>query len=276
MGIFTKLSTVIRSNINDLIARAENPEKMLNQIILDMREQLTKAKQEVAVAIADERKLKAQAEEEGRQAQEWERRAMLAVKENRDDLARQALLRHQEYGTRAQSLYETWQRQAAETERLKESLRQLNSKIEEARRKKNLLVAKQKRAEAQKRIHETMAGLSDRSAFEAFDRMAEKIEDNERRTLASAEVTAELSSGDSLETEFKALEKGETADERLIDLKRKMGLLPPAEPAEAGRLGNGEGAAKQLEAGNGSASVQEAELLEEFEELEKGEAGAGG
>jgi phage shock protein A len=276
MGIFTKLSTVIRSNINDLIARAENPEKMLNQIILDMREQLTKAKQEVAVAIADERKLKAQAEDEGRQAQEWERRAMLAVKENRDDLARQALLRHQEYAQRAQSLYETWQKQAAETERLKESLRQLNAKIEEARRKKNLLVAKQKRAEAQKRIHETMAGLSDRSAFEAFDRMAEKIEDNERRTLASAEVTEELSAGDSLEKEFKALEKGETADDRLLDLKRKMGLLPPAEPAETGQLAASAPGAKQLGDGSAAGSVQEAELLEEFEELEKGEAGAGG
>ena len=86
MGIFTKLSTVIRSNINDLIARAENPEKMLNQIILDMREQLTKAKQEVAVAIADERKLKAQAEEEMKQAQEWERRAMLAVQAQGADI----------------------------------------------------------------------------------------------------------------------------------------------------------------------------------------------
>lgn len=277
MGIFSKLSTVIRSNINDLIARAENPEKMLNQIIIDMREQLTKAKQEVAVAIADERKLKAQAEEEAKQAQEWERRAMLAVKEGRDDLARQALVRHQEYAQRAQTYYETWQRQAAETERLKDSLRQLNSKIEEARRKKNLLIAKQKRAEAQKRIHDTMAGLSDRSAFEAFDRMAERIEDNERRTLASAEVTAELSAGDALETEFKALETGhagETADERLLDLKRKMGLLPPAEPAPTQQLEEGNGT-RQLESGGQSGSVQEAELLEEFEELERGESGGG-
>ncbi|HEX6926878.1 MAG TPA: PspA/IM30 family protein [Longimicrobiaceae bacterium] len=284
MGIFSKLSTVIRSNINDLIARAENPEKMLNQIILDMREQLTKAKQEVAVAIADERKLKAQAEEEARQAQEWERRAMLAVKENRDDLARQALLRQQEYAQRAQSLYETWQRQSAETERLKESLRQLNAKIEEARRKKNLLIAKQKRAEAQKRIHETMAGLSDRSAFEAFDRMAERIEDNERRTLASAEVTAELSAGDHLEREFKALESGDNADERLIELKRKMGLLPPPEPEETAQLSSGDNGQRQLNSGSSEHPgagpsdhpVQEAELLEEFEELEKGEAGAGG
>ena len=272
MSIFAKLSTLIRSNLNDLIARAENPEKMLNQIILDMREQLTRAKQEVAVAIADERKLKAQAEEEAKQAQEWERRAMLAVRENRDDLAKQALLRQQEYGERAHQLYETWQRQAEETERLKESLRQLNAKIEEARRKKNLLVAKQKRAEAQKRIHETMAGLSDRSAFEAFDRMADRIEENERRALASAEVSEVLGS-DSLEKEFAQLETGESADVRLMELKRKMGLLPAASGGEADekRLSTGEGA-KRLPSGQADAPIHDAELLEEFEELERGEA----
>jgi phage shock protein A len=277
MGIFSKLSTLIRSNLNDLIARAENPEKMLNQIIIDMREQLTKAKQEVAVAIADERKLKAQAEEEAKQAQEWERRAMLAVREERDDLARQALVRQQEYADRARSMYETWQRQAQETERLKDSLRQLNSKIEEARRKKNLLVAKQKRAEAQKRIHETMAGLSDRSAFEAFDRMADRIEENERRTLASAEVTAELSAGDQVEQEFKQLEKGDTADSRLIELKRQMGLLPPADEGEAEEERLPSGDSKRL--GTGAAAgdhVRDAELLEEFQELERGEAQSGG
>ena len=273
MNIFNKLSTLIRSNINDMIARAENPEKMLNQIIVDMREQLTKAKQEVAVAIADERKLKAQAEEEAKQAQDWERRAMLAVKQDRDDLARQALLRQQEYGERAQSLYETWQRQAEETERLKESLRQLNAKIEEARRKKNLLIAKQKRAQAQKRIHETMAGLSDRSAFEAFDRMASRIEDNERRALAAAEVSEELS-GDPMEREFAQLEAGGDADSRLLELKQRMGILPPPPQAETPRLGNGEGA-KKLGAGQDN-SIRDAELLDEFEELERGESGRSG
>lgn len=276
MGIFSKFSTLIRSNLNDLIARAENPEKMLNQIIIDMREQLTKAKQEVAVAIADERKLKAQAEDEARQAQDWERRAMLAVKEGRDDLARQALLRHQEYAQRAQSLYETWQKQAEETERLKESLRQLNSKIEEARRKKNLLIAKQKRAEAQRRIHETMAGLSDRSAFEAFDRMAERIEGNERLALASAEVTEELSAGDQLEKEFKSLEKGDDADQRLLALKQKMGILPPPASGANGQLATGDGA-RRLAAGaertaGAEPPVRDAELLAEFEELERGES----
>lgn len=195
---------------------------------------------------------------------------MLAVREGRDDLARQALQRQQEYGERAQALYETWQRQATETERLKESLRQLNSKIEEARRKKNLLIAKQKRAEAQKRIHETMTGLSDRSAFEAFDRMAQRIEQSERLALASAEVTEELGS-DHLEKEFKQLEVNDTADARLIEMKRKMGLLPPADqPESAGELpANGQ---EQRRIGStAGGTVKDAELIEEFEELERRE-----
>jgi phage shock protein A len=240
MGIFNKLSTLVRSNLNDLIARAEDPEKMLNQVILDMREQLTKAKQEVAVAIADERRLKAQVEEEYKQSQDWERRAMLAVRQDRDDLARQALLRQQEHGERAQALHETWQKHAQETEKLKDALRQLNTKIEEARRKKNLLVAQQKRAQAQKRIHETMSGLSDKSAFDAFDRMAERIQENERRALAAAEVSDELS-GDPLEREFAALDKGSggDADMRLLDLKQKMGMLPPAPAQDTRQLPGG-------------------------------------
>jgi len=261
MNIFAKLSTVIRSNINDMIARAENPEKMLNQIILDMREQLTRAKQEVAVAIADERKLKAQVEDEHRQAKEWEKRAMIAVRENRDDLARQALVRQQEYGGRARSLHETWKRQAEETEKLKDSLRQLNSKIEEARRKKNLLVAKEKRAQAQRRIHETMSGLSDRSAFEAFDRMAERIEDTERRALAAGEVSDDLS-GDPLEKEFARLESGSEAEDLLLGLKQKMGVLSPAERKQLGA-----GKASEEERGE----IREAELLEEFDALEEKE-----
>jgi phage shock protein A len=291
MNIFNKLSTLLRSNINDMIARAENPEKMLNQIITDMREQLTKAKQEVAIAIAEERKLKAQAEEDARQAQEWERRAMLAVQNDKDELARQALIRQEEFAGRAHSLYETWQRHAEETERLKDSLRQLSLKIEEARRKKNLLIAKQKRAQAQKRIHETMAGLSDRSAFEAFDRMAQRIEDNERRALAAAEVSEDLS-GDPLERQFAQLESGGGAgtDQRLLELKRKMGMLPPAPAAETRRLGHGEGG-RRLGAGGQTevdeedeqdeqdeqGPIRDAHLLEaEFEELERGEQGKAG
>src|SRR5258706_2035678 len=96
MEILDRLSTLIKSNLNDLISRAENPEKMLNQLILDMRTQLAKAKQQVASAIADEKRLASQAEQEKKLAEEWEKRAELAVRENRDDLAKQALLRYNE------------------------------------------------------------------------------------------------------------------------------------------------------------------------------------
>jgi phage shock protein A len=254
MGIIDRLSRLIRSNINDLIARAENPEKMLGQIIEDMRRQLAQAKQEVAVAIADERKLRAQYEEERSGAEEWERRARLAIREGRDDLAKQALVRGQEHAANAAELESQWQKHRSETEKLKDSLRQLNAKIEEAKRKKNLLIAKQKRAEAQKRIHDTMAGLQDKSAFRAFDQMAEKIETAERTAIASAEVSEELS-GDSLVHEFTALEAGGDAvvEERLLALKSEMGLLQAAPSEEP----------KALESGvsDDSEEIPEAELL---------------
>ncbi|MGH7721153.1 MAG: PspA/IM30 family protein [Gemmatimonadaceae bacterium] len=241
MGIFDRFSQLIRSNINDLISSAENPEKMLNQIIIDMRSQLAKAKQQVAAAIADEKRLRDQVDGEQKQAQEWERRAMLAVQEGRDDLAKQALLRNNEHLTHAQQLEATWQSHRLETEKLKNSLRDLNDKIEEAKRKKNLLLARQKRAEAQKRIQDTMSSMSEKSAFEAFARMEAKIEDNERRMIASAEIDEEFS-GDRLTHDFKRLEQGATtasADMQLLALKQKMGILP-AGSADPRQLGAGQ------------------------------------
>ncbi|HVD32699.1 MAG TPA: PspA/IM30 family protein, partial [Gemmatimonadales bacterium] len=122
MGLFDRLSTMLRSNINDLISRAENPEKMLNQLIVDMKTQLAKAKQQVASAIADEKKLQSDVEAMKKQADDWERRAMMAVQEGRDDLAKQALGRYNEQLQGAQQLQETWMRLKAETDQLKLSL----------------------------------------------------------------------------------------------------------------------------------------------------------
>ncbi|MEO6444645.1 MAG: PspA/IM30 family protein [Gemmatimonadaceae bacterium] len=241
MGLFDRLASLIKSNINDLISSAENPEKMLNQIITDMRDQLVKAKQQVAAAIADEKRLHDQFETEYRQSQDWEQKAMLAINEGRDDLAKQALLRQSEHYTHAQQLEQTWQTHQAETEKLKAALRDLNDKIEEAKRKKNLLLARQRRAQAQKRISETMSGLSEKSAFEAFARMEEKIDQNERLIKASSEIDEEFS-GDRLQHDFKLLERSSGsvgADAQLLALKRKMGLLPSGSPAEKRQLGAG-------------------------------------
>jgi phage shock protein A len=261
---------------------------MLNQVIDDMRNQLARARQEVAHAMADAAKLKKQVEDEQKQAHEWEQRAMLAVRQERDDLARQALMRQQEHASRAQQYYDTWEKHEADTQRLRDALRQLSDKIQEATRKKNLLIAQQKRAEAQKRIHETMSGLSDASAFDAFDRMAAKIEDNERQALAAAAVSDELS-GDSLEREFKALQAagGDSVDFKLLEMKQQMGLLPSAPAAAATpapalstgqaslQLGTGEPAAAAAPAAPAAAqdNVSDAELVDEFDALEAKERG---
>ncbi|HEY4734770.1 MAG TPA: PspA/IM30 family protein [Gemmatimonadaceae bacterium] len=228
MNIFDRIAMLFRSNVNAVISEFEQPEKMLNQIILDMRSQLVKAKQQVAAAIADEKRLEDQTRQELKEAEDWERRAMLAVQQNQDDLAKQALVRRSEHISRGDQLNVTWQAHKQETDRLKDSLRTLNDNIEEANRKKNLLLAKQRRADAQKRINETMSHISEKSAFEAFARMEEKIESNERKVRASAEIE-EAFSGDKLANDFKRLEaagSNQSAEILLLQLKQKMGVLP--------------------------------------------------
>lgn len=242
MGIFDRIATLFKSNINDLISKAENPEKMLDQIVVDMRNQLAKAKLQVASSIADEKRLKDQVEGEYKAAQDWEAKAMLAVREGRDDLAKQALVRHTETLSRANQLEVTWQGQQATLEKLKNSLRDLNDRIEEAKRKKNLLLARQRQAQAQARIAETMSGMSEKSAFEAFARMEEKIDQHERLVRASSEIDEEFS-GDKLAHDFKRLEKvagSASADQQLTALKEKMGLLPAGSSTPPKRIGAGE------------------------------------
>jgi len=223
MGMFDRLKTVISSNINALISKAENPEKMLNQMIIDMNEQLIESKKSVAMAIADEKKLERDMLENKAKADEWEKKAMLAVRAGRDDLAKEALLRKQEFEGYATQLSQQWETQKQSVEKLKEALRQLQSKIEEANRKKNILIARAKRAEAQQRINETMSSLSgNKSAFETFERMEQKVDQIE----ASAEAMKELddaSTNSSLEKQFAQLESSpQAADVMLEELKKKM------------------------------------------------------
>jgi phage shock protein A len=225
MGLFSRFKRAVKANINDMISRSENPEKMLNQLIVEMNEQLIESKKTVAATIADEKKLERQILQNRDQAGEWERRAILAVREGKDDLAKEALLRKQEYDSTARQYQGQWEAQKASVEQLKGTLRQLQQKIEEAQRKKNLLIARAKRAEAQKRMQTTMSSMADTSAFEVFDRMAEKVERIEAEVDAMRELEAPEAK-DTLEQQFKALEAGDsTADKLLEDLKAKMARL---------------------------------------------------
>jgi phage shock protein A len=225
MGILDRIRTVLKSNINAMISKAEDPEKMLNQLVIDMNEQLLEAKKQVAMSIADEKKLERQTLENKSQAEDWEKKAMLAVKAGKDDLAKEALLRKQEYQGYAASFQKEFESQHASVEQLKDALRQLSSKIEEAGRKKNLLIARAKRAEAQKQIQQTMGSLSAGSSFDTFDRMATKVDQIEAEADAMKELSLDTAD-QKLEDKFKELESSDdSADKLLEDLKAKMGQI---------------------------------------------------
>ena len=247
MAIFSRIGTLLKSNVNDAINRAEDPEKMLNQMLLDMQGQMVEAKKQVAVAIADEKRLLKQAETEKQLTVEWEKKAMLAIKAGNDELAKQALLRKTEHEKMALGYEQQWVGQKASCEQLKSALQQLNTKIEEAKRKKNLLIARAKRAEAQKTIAETLDGISSTGAFDTMNRMEEKINKAEAVAQATYEL-AQTTSGDDLQKQFDELGKVE-ADDALAALKAKMGMAPAAtvEPVQQEQQ-NLEEIEKQIEA----------------------------
>jgi len=227
MGIFSRLKTLISANVNAMINKAEKPEKMLNQLIIEMNEQLIESKKAVAMAIADEKKLEREKDNQFTQAKDWERKAMLAVTSGKDDLAKEALLRKQEYDNAAAEYQKQWESQKTSVEHLKTSLKELQVKIEEAQRKKNLLIARAKRAEAQQKIQNTISSVSgNRSAFDAFDRMAAKVDEMEAMADASKELQ-DLTNNSDLDRKFKELEKSDSsADMMLLELKEKMKALP--------------------------------------------------
>ncbi len=271
MGIFSRLAQLIKSNLNDLISRSEDPEKMLNQVVLEMNNQLIEAKKQVAASIADEKRLAKQLEQEEANAKEWERRAMLAIRAGNEELAKEALARKREYDELAATYQDQWTKQKTAVEQLKKALRLLNDKIEEAKRKKNVLIARKKRAEAQRAIQDTMSGLRDQSAFETFDRMAAKVDQIEAEAEAEGDLAEEYS-GDTLTSKFKELEGKHSSDEDLVALKRKMGMLPPEEekapaPVVQARVGVGS------EAPTGAGKSDQEELAAALEELEAEQQG---
>ncbi len=235
MGIFDRFRRVVKSNLNEMISKAEDPEKMLNQLIVDMNQQLIESKKSVASAIADEKRLERQVKENLAAGQEWERKAMLAVRAGKDDLAKEALIRKQDFDKTATQYKEQWEAQHESVEKLKSALRGLQQKIEEAQRKKNLLVARARRAEAQKKINETIGGMADTSAFEAFEQMSKRMDQIEAENDAMIEI-ADMSSGsDDLEQQFAQLEGGGDTDRLLEDLKKKIAIEDKTGASESRR-----------------------------------------
>ncbi len=227
MGLFDRIGNLFRSNVNHMISEAEDPEKMLNQAIIDMKKQLVDAKKQVAVAIADEKRLRKQYEAEAVKANDWEKKAMLALRAGDENLARAALERKKQHESIAEELKGQWEKQNAASTQLKGALRNLDSKIDEAKRKRNLLISRAKRAEAQRTINNTLQGINATSAFDTFDRMSQKVDALEAEAEATYELTAAGQEAD-LDSQFKALAASSGVDDDLAALKAKM-LGPSSE-----------------------------------------------
>ena len=240
---------------------------MLNQVLVDMKQQLIEAKKQVAVAIADEKRIKKQWEQEALKASEWEKKAMLAIKAGDDNLARAALQRKADHDEVAGQLKDQWEAQKASVEALKGALRGLDNKIEEAKRKRNLLVSRQKRAEAQRTINETLSSINSTNAFDTFDRMSDRVTQLEAEAEASTEISGALNEG-SLESQFKALEAS-SVDDQLEALKRKMALTA-GKSDEPKAIGGGKpGTGSHPPVDSAAEDLKAAEIDAQLEELKK-------
>ena len=218
MALLERVSTLVRANLNDLIDKAEDPEKMIKQVMLDMQNQLLQVKTQVAIAIADQHLLeKKEKENEGKVA-EWMRKAELAVDKKQDDLARAALQRVESYRDLTSSFAQQVTDQKAQVENLKTALRQLDQKLTEAQAKADLLIAQHRRARAVGKASDARINIGDGSKAAAFDRMKHKVVREQAVSQAKAEIAV-----DDVEDRLAALEKEDRIEQLLSELKTKRG-----------------------------------------------------
>lgn len=236
MGILDRVSTLLRANINDMIDRAEDPEKVVKQLIADMNNQLVQVKTQVAASIADEKQLYQRYQDNQAKAVDWQQRAELAVEKGQDDMAREALSRRNAFQQTAAGFKEQYDQQATQVEQLKEALHQLEAKIQDAQTREDLLIARSRRAKAETNIRQTLSGLDQSSALASFDRIEEKVNQQEARAAALGELDT-----DTMEHRFKLMEQESEVDRQLNELKAKKGLAAPADSSSKA-LGTGSSA----------------------------------
>jgi phage shock protein A len=224
MSIFSRIADVFKANVNDALDKAEDPEKMLKQMVLEMEESVHKTTLAVANAIANEKGLERKMEKARRDATEWEQKAMQALQANREDLAKAALEKKSLSDRNFRDL-QPIHTQAKETStKLRQQLDSLKNKLDEARTRQSTLIARSQAAKAQKQISKQMSGVGS-DAFSKFDKFEGKIEKLESEALAFEELAG---SNTALEDEFKQLGSA-TVDSDLLALKAKMGMLPAAD-----------------------------------------------
>jgi phage shock protein A len=216
MALLERVATLVRANLNDLIDKAEDPEKMIKQVILDMQNQLLQVKTQVAISIADQHVLEKKLKENEESQRQWQERAEMAVDKQDDALARAALERALSHQSMSGSFRQQVEDQKAQVENLKTALLKLQQKLTEAQSKSDMLIAQHRRSRALGKATEAGLAIGDGSNAAAFDRMKDKV----RHTEAAAQATAGLLADD-VEERFAALEKEREIDRLLSELKAR-------------------------------------------------------
>ncbi len=219
MALLERVATLVRANLNDIIDKAEEPEKMIKQVILDMQNQLLQVKTQVAIAIADQHLLEKKQKENQEKSADWVRKAELAVDKKEDDLARAAIERSLSYRSLSENFGEQVTDQTVQVENLKAALRKLEQKLAEAQAKSDVLIAQHRRARALNKAGDARLAMGNASSAEAFDRMKGKVQRDEALSQAKAELT-----GDTIEDRLASLEKEEEVTRLLAELKSKRGM----------------------------------------------------
>ena len=217
-GMFSRMADILKSNINELLDRAEEPEKMIRQMIREMEEAVNKATASVGTAVANQKRLERQYNEKASQVEAWQSKAEKAVESGEDDLARRALERKTAFTKAADDLKPALDESRQTAEQLRDQLRELKTKLEEARTREGTLVARHQAAEARKRLAQSISGLGT-DAFSSFERFEQRIEGTEAEAEAHTEIQGEMAS---IEKEIRVLERDKEVEDELAALKSRL------------------------------------------------------
>ena len=217
-GALTRISDILKSNINEMLDRAEEPDKMIRQMIRDMEEAVGKATASVGTAVANNKRLERQCNDKQSQIDDWQRKAERAVESGDDELARRALERKSMFDKASADLAPALAESKQTAEQLREQLRELKTKLEEARTRQGALVARHQAAVARKRLAQSISGLGE-DAFSSFERFEQKVEESEAEAAAHAEINGEM---EDIEKEIRQIDVDRSVDDELQALKAKL------------------------------------------------------
>ncbi len=235
MGVFQRLSDLLKSNVNDLIDRAEDPEKMVKQIIIDMQTELTKATQNYGKAKASERLAEKKYLEAQKISSDWEAKAKMALAKGDQELAKQALARKVKADEDLNNYKEMYESISAQTDAIGDQVEVLRAKLEEAKSRQAMLIARSQMAETKKNLAKAAGGFDGNSSLEKFQKMEEKIERKEAEADAFTEIAGNNlagGSGDDLRDSFEKLESDAKVDAELQRLMAEMNGGASAQDAE--------------------------------------------